>query len=695
MKYTQDDINRIKKEVDFQSHIESVLWIGNNKWKTILFHANTSDKNPSLAFNTVNKLWYDHSALWGENKGGDIITFVQKIEGRKDAIQYLSEKYWFTLSGSNISKEKNNFEWFFHGAKNNNSTELKIYLEWRGINFEKVSSQVVYLDQLSNMVIRGKNLEGNTVALMKRNIKEKWFYREGASKFVFTDKLEKNKPILAVEGDIDYLSIYQSDILREKFNIVGIPGKGNFDQITLWDGNIYCIPDNDDTEKEVRRILSWKAIFLWDFLKKSNTKDINDFLCKNNLEAIEKNIIEEINKRKDFIQSTEVHISIQDKPKDSQYVFIEKQAIYLKKYESNDGYSLVFHNRAKAADVLNVKEDMIRKMRTESIIPTYRECCYWMGGKSWCYNLMDERFVKASKKAEKNDAIAFLISNLCGGREQNIEWLEKALWKKYINPNDHLIPGVIFHGQEWAGKGTFIELLARIFGRSNVLPNVQAKALTDNFDSFLGNKLIIEFAELSTDNTNKDKMIMNRLKNIVNAPTVHINRKHQDTIEIENIAWFFISSNEQKPVHMEDGRRFSVIRTGKKLETEKAEKIYEAINSKEIIANFLAYLKERYSKDILTDTKIIALDNDEKRELQERSHSMIDEFWVEMMEKYGSGGRISPINLALELEIFATENGIRKEDLERYYIDQRPAWIYKKPVKNPETKKTDRWWIFP
>jgi len=60
-----------------------------------------------------------------------------------------------------------------------------------------------------------------------------------------------------------------------------------------------------------------------------------------------------------------------------------------------------------------------------------------------------------------------------------------------------------------------MSLLETIFYKDNVLANLGQRDLTGSFDTYRGQKLIVEFAEVTTNNTHSDMGILNKLKNII------------------------------------------------------------------------------------------------------------------------------------------------------------------------------------
>jgi hypothetical protein len=59
-----------------------------------------------------------------------------------------------------------------------------------------------------------------------------------------------------------------------------------------------------------------------------------------------------------------------------------------------------------------------------------------------------------------HEELEFLIRNICGDNDENVEWLEKAILYKYTHINDSIVPAVVFHGAGGSGKGLFIKMLA-------------------------------------------------------------------------------------------------------------------------------------------------------------------------------------------------------------------------------------------
>lgn len=314
--------------------------------------------------------------------------------------------------------------------------------------------------------------------------------------------------------------------------------------------------------------------------------------------------------------------------------------------------------------------EKLKKARWKGEIKTYDNVCYCKWGKAKCFNLLDEsKILLPSDTPEIHPSIQYLIENVCWNKKENIDWLHKAILYKYTHMNDVTIPAVVFFWAWWSWKGTIVRLLETIFNKENVLWNLGQRELTSNFDVYKWDKLVVEFAEVSSNNTNADLGILNKLKNLIGAEKITINTKWVPQYEADNMAWFFISSNSNQPIRLDDkskwNRRFTIIRTWPKLENTKD--IYEAILNPQIVQNYLAWLHVTYP-EILNSEGLPALNNEEKEELEDMSKSHSHIFWEWYKEKYPSKvGKIKRNEIESCFETFCFENFIDLRDFKKYF----------------------------
>jgi len=242
------------------------------------------------------------------------------------------------------------------------------------------------------------------------------------------------------------------------------------------------------------------------------------------------------------------------------YCYIKSVAKYYWKEQKR------FFRPADVANNIMATNKELNGLRQYWIINTYDNICYLKWGKNWCLNLLEEeKILLPSDNPILDSNIKELIECVCWYKQENIDYIYKAILYKYLNVNDFTIPSIVFYWAWWSWKWTFVTLLATIFWEDNVMANLWQQDLNSAFDTYKWQKLAVEFAEVSANNTNSDIRILNKLKNIIWAEKITVNEKWIQPYQIENIAWFFISSNSNKPLQLDDrdkgNRRFSIIKS--------------------------------------------------------------------------------------------------------------------------------------
>jgi len=288
-----------------------------------------------------------------------------------------------------------------------------------------------------------------------------------------------------------------------------------------------------------------------------------------------------------------------------------------------------FFNSSDVCSNLMISQAKLKEYRQSWKIKDYDGICYYKWWKKYCYNLLkEEDILKPSDNPILDWYIEELIVSIWGWKKDNIEYLYKVILYKYLNLNDYSISAIVFYGSWWTWKSSFITLLSTIFWNKNVMWNLWQRDITGSFDTYKWQKLIVEFAEITTNNKHSDIMILNKLKNIIWAEKITINEKWIQPYQIENIAWFFISSNSNKPLQLDDkdkwNRRFTIMNSINKLKNWK--EVNNSIRDKEKVSNFLAWLMYKYS-EVVEYKNLEALDNNDKKELEERSQNEANSFW--------------------------------------------------------------------
>lgn len=369
-------------------------------------------------------------------------------------------------------------------------------------------------------------------------------------------------------------------------------------------------------------------------------------------------------------------------------IFISREDIFLEKLsekieEIKDTYiyvkslakyywveAKIFFTTNEVCNNLLLSSKELWKMREFWIIKDYDNLVYKKWWKEGSYNLLNENSIlQPSKNPVLHSDIEELISSVCWWKQENIEYIHKAILYKYLNINDFSIPAIVFYGQWWSGKGTFITLLSTIFWEENVLSNLWQRDLWGNFDTYRWWKIVVEFAEITTNNTHTDMGILNKLKNIIGAEKITINEKWVRQYQTENIAWFFISSNSNKPLQLDDkdkgNRRFSIIKSMSKLT--RGKEINQTVRNPESVSNYLFWLIEKYPQ--VKDMKNLEpLDNEDKRDLEERGQNEANQFWewLEDNQPNFSWKKTVP-EIESKIREFCFDNGIDKPEFMRYF----------------------------
>ena len=346
------------------------------------------------------------------------------------------------------------------------------------------------------------------------------------------------------------------------------------------------------------------------------------------------------------------------------YAYIKSVAKYYWKEKKK------FFRPQDVANNIMATNKELNGLRSYGIIQTYDDICYYAWGKENCLNLLNElHILLPSETPEIHPHIQSLISNVCGEREENIEYLHKAILYKYSHLNDFSIPAIVFYGTWWSWKWSLISLLWKIFWEDTILANLWQRDISWNFDTYKWQKLIVEFAELATNNTYNDTKVLNKLKNIIGAEKITVNEKWVQAYQIENIAWFFISSNSNKPLQLDDrdkwNRRFTIIRSYKKLNQGK--EVNDTIRNTSIVRNYIAWLHNKYP-EVVGWKKLHALDNQDKRELEDRSQHEANNFWEWFEERYPNEiWKKTKQEIEVFIGKYCFENNLDEKDFLKYF----------------------------
>lgn len=172
-----------------------------------------------------------------------------------------------------------------------------------------------------------------------------------------------------------------------------------------------------------------------------------------------------------------------------------------------------------------------------------------------------EKFVEISMP-QRYPAINALLENIAPYIDERVfllNWLSTIL-----NTAKKTKTAIILKGIQRTGKGVFAsKIIEYAMHESNCFIATNAN-LSDNFNSYLEDKLFITFDEVKGD-FHKDKDIANKIKLIVSEENISIRTMHTNPYMIRFTANCIFLSNEDLPIPMDQSdERLSVIETKSK-----------------------------------------------------------------------------------------------------------------------------------
>jgi len=175
--------------------------------------------------------------------------------------------------------------------------------------------------------------------------------------------------------------------------------------------------------------------------------------------------------------------------------------------------------------------------------------------------LQIEKFVEISMP-QRYPIINALLENIAPYIDERVfllNWLSTIL-----NTAKKTKTAVILKGIQRTGKGVFAsKIIEYAMHESNCFVATNAN-LSDNFNSYLEDKLFITFDEVKGD-FHKDKDIANKIKLIVSEENISIRTMHTNPYMIRFTANCIFLSNEDLPIPMDQSdERLSVIETKSK-----------------------------------------------------------------------------------------------------------------------------------
>lgn len=145
---------------------------------------------------------------------------------------------------------------------------------------------------------------------------------------------------------------------------------------------------------------------------------------------------------------------------------------------------------------------------------------------------------------------------ICSGDEEHFEYMLNWMARAVREPGSAGEVAVVLRGSRGAGKGVFARGFGSLFGQ-HFLHLSHARHLTGNFNAHLRDACLVFADEAFYAG---DKQHEGQLKRLVTEPTLLIEAKYQNAVQVRNCLHVIVSSNEDWVVPAgTDERRFFVL----------------------------------------------------------------------------------------------------------------------------------------
>jgi len=162
--------------------------------------------------------------------------------------------------------------------------------------------------------------------------------------------------------------------------------------------------------------------------------------------------------------------------------------------------------------------------------------------KKYVFNILEiqrKYWAPTDHGSEYNELFDSLIYSLAGGRQENIDYLERWVAYKYLNPDKvKITPGLNITGKPGGnGKGLFTQLLTSIFTPMGVTV-IKGKNLTGGFNSIMEGKVITVL-----DDERRDRFPQDELKQNSGNGSIVIEPKGVDAYSVDSTATTIVLDN--------------------------------------------------------------------------------------------------------------------------------------------------------
>ncbi len=223
--------------------------------------------------------------------------------------------------------------------------------------------------------------------------------------------------------------------------------------------------------------------------------------------------------------------------------------------------------------------------------------------------------------------------NICSGNIDHYNWVIDWLAHLIQKPYDKAGTALVLRGEMGTGKGKFARSIGKLFGQ-HFIPILSRSQLTGRFNSHLADKVLVFVDESGWSHDRNDTGIIQAM---ITEPSLTIEMKGKDAIEMENYSHFIMAANKAwvVPASGHDERRFAVfdvssLHRGDKVYFKAIEDQLENGGYESLLHFLLNHKYDEISARTIPDTEAL---------MEQKIRSMSDEFtWWHECLMYGEVG---------------------------------------------------------
>lgn len=172
------------------------------------------------------------------------------------------------------------------------------------------------------------------------------------------------------------------------------------------------------------------------------------------------------------------------------------------------------------------------------------------------YNLWRGYAFEPNPAGQHDLFLKHIEENICSGNESHYCWVIDWLAHLIQRPYDKAGTALVLRGEMGTGKGKFARGIGKLFGQ-HFIPILSRSQLTGRFNSHLADKVIVFVDESGWSHDRTDTGIIQAM---ITEPSLTIEMKGKDAIEMENYSHFIMAANKAwvVPASGHDERRFAV-----------------------------------------------------------------------------------------------------------------------------------------